>query len=68
MYEHKYKMLKGFTAKYGINRLMYVEEFVSVDDAIAREKQLKGWRRERKIALIETENPEWRDLGHDWFD
>ena len=53
MYEHKQKVFKGFTAKYGVSRLVYMEEFASIDDAIAPEKQLKGWRRDRKIALIE---------------
>lgn len=68
IYEHKQKVFKGFTASYGINRLVYMEEFGNINDAIAREKQLKGWRREQKIALIKTENPKWRDLSHDRFD
>ena len=67
MWEHKQNRVKGFTSKYGVNRLVYFEEHRTIDDAIAREKQIKGWRREKKIALIEAENPKWRDLGHDWF-
>jgi putative endonuclease len=51
------------TAKYRINRLIYVETFDTAPDAIAREKQLKGWRRSKKIALINCANPDWRDLS-----
>jgi putative endonuclease len=68
MWEHKHKAFKGFTERYGVDRLVYLEEFGMIDDAIAREKQLKGWRRNRKIALIEGENPNWRDLSHGWFE
>ena len=68
LYEHKHKLFKGFTAKYGVDRLVFMEDFSSVYDAIAREKELKGWRRARKIALIEAENPKWHDLSHDWWD
>lgn len=67
MWEHKQSAVKGFTADYGVTRLVYFEEYRWIDDAIAREKQLKGWRREKKLALIATENPKWRDLSHDWF-
>ncbi|HEV2127437.1 MAG TPA: GIY-YIG nuclease family protein [Thermomicrobiales bacterium] len=67
MYEHKRKLFKGFTAKYGVDRLVHMEEFANIDDAIAREKELKGWRRARKVALIEEENPRWYDLSHSWF-
>lgn len=67
MWEHKHRIVKGFTAKYGVDRLVYVEDYRWIDDAIAREKQLKGWRREKKIALVETVNPKWRDLSHGWF-
>jgi len=58
----------GFTNKYKIHRLVYVEEFDRADDAIAREKQLKGWSRKRKIALIETLNPTLKDLSVQWLD
>lgn len=68
MYEHKHRIFKGVTAKYGVDRLVHTEGFAHIDDAFAREKELKGWRRDRKIALIEAENPKWRDLSHDWWD
>ena len=64
--EHKRKLIPGFTEKYGISRLVYFECFASPTDAIAREKQLKTWRRSRKIALIEAKNPVWKDLSADW--
>ncbi len=67
MFEHRAKMAPGFTSKYNVTRLVYAEEFDDVRDAIAREKQLKGWRRERKTALIESVNPEWDDLAETWF-
>jgi putative endonuclease len=60
--QHKSGEFSGFTQQYNMNRLVYAEEFSNVREAIAREKQLKGWRRSKKIALIEAENPEWRDL------
>ena len=66
--EHQRKAVPGFTAKYRVSRLVYFESFTQVRDAIAREKQLKGWRREKKIALIEKANSAWRDLSDGWFD
>ncbi len=60
--EHNDKAVDSFTKKYNLNKLVYVEEYSSIVDAIAREKQLKGWRRERKNALINSMNPEWKDL------
>ena len=51
-----------------MNRLLYFETFREVSNAIAREKQLKGWRREKKVWLIEKENPQWKDLSRGWFD
>lgn len=63
MYEHRNKLVAGFTAKYGLDKLVYFEVFATVYDAITREKQLKGGSRAKKIALIEKENPTWRDLG-----
>ena len=61
--EHKWKLNKNsFTAKYNINKLLYFEEYDNPKDAIAREKQLKGWRREKKINLIKKVNPEMDDL------
>ena len=61
--EHKSGSVPGFTRKYRIDRLVYFEETGRIEDAIAREKQIKGWLRSRKIALIEEFNPEWEDLG-----
>jgi putative endonuclease len=67
VYEHKHKLVEGFTKKYNITTLVYYEEMRDVRDAIARENQIKGWLRARKIALIETANPEWKDLSKEWF-
>ena len=64
--EHKSKAIPGFTAKYNITQLIYYEEGDDINIAIAREKQIKGWLRAKKIALIESINPEWRDLSEDW--
>ena len=63
--EHKSRQQDGFTARYSADRLVYCESYADVRDAIAREKQLKGWVRARKIALIESLNPGWRDLSDD---
>jgi len=65
--EHKNSLIEGFTKKYKINKLLYYEETNDVLAAISREKQIKGWRRDKKIALIESANPEWKDLTEDWF-
>ena len=67
IWEHTVKRVPGFTAQYNISWLVYYEEFDQVLDALDREKQLKGWRRAKKIALIERMNTEWRDLALDWF-
>jgi putative endonuclease len=66
VYEHKNHITPGFTSKYKIDRLAYYETTNDVHVAIEREKQIKGWRREKKIALIESMNPAWRDLSEDW--
>ena len=64
VYEHKNKVVEGFTKDYSIDKLVYYYETChSAEDAIRREKQLKGWRREKKIALIERLNPYWKDLS-----
>ena len=63
VWEHRNKTLPGFSADYALSVLLYHETFPSAPSAIAREKQLKGWRREKKVALIERVNPRWRDLG-----
>lgn len=65
--EHRLGRAAGFTAKYKITRLIHAEGFSEVRDAVAREKQLKGWSRARKLALIAASNPDWRDLGNDWL-
>jgi putative endonuclease len=65
-YEHKNKSVPDFTSKYRLDRLVYFEVHAHIRDAIAREKQIKSWRRETKMALIESLNPKWRDLSLDW--
>ena len=62
-YQHHHEITEGFTARYQVKKLVYYEVGLSPQGAIAREKQLKGWRRNRKVALVESVNPEWRDLG-----
>jgi putative endonuclease len=64
---HKSKEIDGFTKKYNIHRLVYFEAFAGIRDAIAREKQIKGWLRAKKVALIESMNPEWKDLAPEWL-
>ena len=68
IYEHKHKMVDGFTKKYNLTYLAYYDETTDVMSAIEREKQIKGWRRSKKIELIESVNPNWRDLAMDWYD
>ena len=64
--EHKEKLIEGFTSKYNIHILVYYESTSSVYAALAREKQIKGWLRAKKIALINSMNPEWKDLSEEW--
>ena len=66
MFEHKHKLIEGFTKNYGLTRLIYFEQFQYVNDAIKREKQLKNWNRQWKIDMIEKDNKEWNDLSVDW--
>lgn len=66
VYEHKNKLVKGFTNNYNIDILVYYESTSDVFSAIAREKQIKGWIRSRKVALIESVNPDWKDLSNDF--
>jgi putative endonuclease len=68
VYEHKNKLTPGFTSKYNINKLVLFESTTNVDEAIKREKQIKGWLRKKKIALIESQNPNWEDLSKDWYE
>ncbi len=63
--EHKAKQVQGFTQKYNITRLIYYESFNYAQDAITREKQIKGWLRIKKINLIESVNPKWKDISED---
>lgn len=63
LYEHKMKQIAGFTATYNVNRLVWFEAFDDPASAIAREKELKRWRRDKKIRLIEMTNPKWDDLS-----
>lgn len=62
VYEHKNKMVEGFTSKYNVNKLIYYEEFKETEYALKREKQLKGWTKLKKANLINKLNPEWKDL------
>ena len=68
VYEHKNKLLEGFTKRYAVTRLVYFEDTDNANEAIAREKEIKGWRRSKKVALIESINPKWKDLSGDWFE
>ncbi|SDK11203.1 GIY-YIG nuclease family protein [Natronincola ferrireducens] len=63
LYEHKNKLIKGFTEKYNVNKLVYFGSTDDVEAALVREKQIKGWTRCKKINLIESINPEWKDLS-----
>lgn len=61
VYEHKNGIIEGFTKKYRIHKLVYVEDFNNPTDAIAAEKRIKGWKRDKKVKLIESKNPNWED-------
>ena len=67
IFQHKFRPFDGFTKQYGLDRLLYWESYDDVHKAIGREKQLKGWRRSKKIALIESQNPHWLDLSREWY-
>lgn len=64
VYEHKNKLKPGFTSRYTFDRLVFYEETNQIESAIAREKQIKGWKRDKKIELIESINPFWHDLSY----
>jgi len=68
VYEHKQKLTDGFTKKYNLTKLVYYEGTDDVRSATSREKQIKGWLRSKKIALVESVNPEWRDLARGWYE
>jgi len=67
-FQHKTKLNESFTQKYDVNLLMYFEMFSEPRAAIAREKQIKAYRREKKVALIDSINPDWADLSEGWYD
>ena len=66
VYEHRHKLVPGFTKTYNVSKLVYFEETEDVRSAIAREKQIKGWLRSKKVALIESVNPYWKDISEGW--
>ena len=66
VWEHKNKVVKGFTEKYNVDKLVYYETTDSIESAIKREKQLKNWHRQWKLNLIKEKNPEFKDLSLDW--
>ena len=65
--EHKTKQVKGFTYKYNLSKLVYFEEFENSFEAFQRERQMKKWKRQWKLNLINEMNPEWKDLSKDWY-
>jgi len=67
VWEHKNKLGGYFTSKYKCYRLVYFQQFTNIDAAIEREKEIKGWRREQKNRLVESGNPDWKDLAADWY-
>jgi putative endonuclease len=66
MFEHKRKLIEGFSSKYNLTRLIYFEIYQYINDAIKREKNMKKWKREWKIELIEKDNKDWEDLSKNW--
>ena len=66
LYEHKNELVPGFTRRYHVHKLVCFEETSDVNAAISREKQIKGWSRAKKLALIELQNPQWQDLSEGW--
>ncbi len=68
LFEHRNKLIDGFTKKYNLNKLIYYECFSNINDAIGREKEIKKWRRAKKNELVESMNPEWKDLVIDFGD
>jgi putative endonuclease len=67
VFEHKNKVVAGFTAKYNVTRLVYFEETDDVANAIEREKEIKRWSRAKKRSLVESMNPKWKDLTEGWY-
>ena len=67
VFEHKQDLVPGFSSKYRMHRLVHYEHYPNVWSAIDREKEIKGWRRSKKVELIESENPSWEDLAEHWY-
>ncbi len=67
VFQHKGHFFGGFTAKYNVSNLVYFERYSNVYRAIGREKELKGWLRQKKVSLIESANPKWKDLSYGWY-
>ena len=68
VYQHKRRLVPGFTAKYNVTWLAYHEQTTDVRSAIQRERRIKSWRRSKKVALVESFNPQWQDLSLEWYD
>ncbi|NOQ89046.1 MAG: GIY-YIG nuclease family protein [Gammaproteobacteria bacterium] len=66
LYEHKNRLIKGFSERYNINKLVYFEQTNDIESAITREKEIKRWRREKKNILVESNNKKWQDLSKQW--
>ncbi len=66
-YQHMHELIEGFTKRYKVKKLVYFEAFEDIINAISREKQIKSWSRSKKLELINKTNPEWKDLGEDFF-
>jgi putative endonuclease len=67
VWQHKHGVIKGFTRQYNCHLLVHMENYLQISDAIAREKQIKGWSRAKKNALVESTNPKWQDLAATWY-
>lgn len=68
LWQHKLKSVEGFTRKYNVEHLVYVENFPSIEEAIAREKQIKNWSRKNKDFLVNQQNPIWLDISVQWYE
>jgi putative endonuclease len=68
VYQHKHKLIKGFSSRYNLSKLVYFEQYDRIDTAILREKEIKAWRREKKNKLIVQLNSVWKDLAEGWFE
>ena len=67
-WQHKHRQIPGFATRYHCTRLVLIEEFPDIEQAISREKVIKGWLRSKKLALIEMTNPDWTDLAENWYE